>query len=422
MQQFKLLNSGLADVSGQALTDACLPARMSTRMSTRMAGRLVRRFSLRCSVSLVLFLGLGWQSCYAVDELLIGQVATLSGPNGAELGNGMALGQRVYLDHINSQGGVFGRKIRLVSLDDRYNPAETLRLTTQLLRDLDPIALIGYRGTATTLALVKSGILVKEGIPLIGTLTGARELQGAANVYSTRASYQIEAHQLVTQVVQQGSREISVLYVNDPFGKSGLQAAQDAIKAEHGKLAYTAAYDEAPEKVDDSIKKAVDTLCVPRPGAIIMIAVGAPALKFMQMCREQAPHMPLFSLSVIDANAVVKLLGPAKAMGIVISQVFPYLYSDVNPLAREDRAMLKAYEPSAVPDYFGLEGFVNAKILVAALRNAGATPTRASLIQALDSLGEIDLGDFWLQFTPSHHNGSQFVDLTVISRSGQLIQ
>ena len=358
----------------------------------------------------------------AADEWVVGQVTTLSGTNGAELGQGLTLGQQAYFDYVNSQGGVNGRKIRLISVDDHYVPEETVKLTQDVLRQHNPIALIGYRGTANTIALMKSGILTREGIPLVGTLTGAKELQGASNIYQVRTSYPLEIAQLVRQVVRQGLKKIAIFYSNDTFGQSGLQAAEEAVKTLDGQIVAKAGYDKEGDKALASTKSAISIIAATHPNAIILIAVGDPAVNFLQLYRDTDPNTPLYSISIVNPTEITKKLGPAKARGIGFSQVFPFPYSDATLLAREFRKILKTYAPHVQPDYFNLEGFINAKVLVTALRRAGPRATRADLIKSLDSLGTLDLGDFLLQFSPTQRSGNHFTELTVIAGSGNLIR
>ena len=131
-----------------------------------------------------------WQSAFSeTKDIVIGQVASLSGTNGADLGQGLQLGILAYLHGVNARGGVNGRKIKLVSLDDRYLPDETVRLTRELIDQEKPVGLLGYRGTANTLALIKSKVLEEKGVPLVGTLSGAAEIQGAPMIYHVRTSY-----------------------------------------------------------------------------------------------------------------------------------------------------------------------------------------------------------------------------------------
>ena len=122
-----------------------------------------------------------WQTASA-QELVIGQVASLSGTNGADLGQGLQLGLQLAVEKTNAAGGINGRKLKLITKDDQYIPDETVKLTKELIEQSNPIALAGYRGTANTMAVMKSNVLTDAGIALVGTLTGAKEVQGAPNM------------------------------------------------------------------------------------------------------------------------------------------------------------------------------------------------------------------------------------------------
>jgi branched-chain amino acid transport system substrate-binding protein len=132
------------------------------------------------------------------QELVIGQVASLSGTNGADLGQGLQLGLQLAVEKTNAAGGVNGKKLRLITKDDKYIPDETVKLTKELVEQDKPIALAGYRGTANTIALLKSNLLTDNGIALVGTLTGAKEVQGATNVFHVRTSYQMRLVRLLS--------------------------------------------------------------------------------------------------------------------------------------------------------------------------------------------------------------------------------
>ena len=351
------------------------------------------------------------------NDIVVGQVASLSGSNGADLGQELRLGVNVYFQHINDNGGIDGNKLRLISEDDRYIPEETVKLTEKLLQDPNLVALTSFRGTANTIALIKSGLLEKSGVPLVGTLTGATEVQGAANIFHSRTSYSTELRKLVKQLHGIGLTRVGVFYANDAFGKSGLNSVQLALK-ELG-TQYVAAFPY--EQTNDSIDKGAQQLGKADINAVIMIAVGEPAYAFLKALRTANPNIQAFSMSVVNYAIVVERLGVKDSYGIGFSQTFPYPFSDTTPLAREYRNILKKYAPKNSPTYFSMEGYINAKILVEAMRKAKKPLTAASVHKALASLTTIDLGGFPLKFDPATRNGSEFVDLTIIGRSGHLL-
>jgi branched-chain amino acid transport system substrate-binding protein len=354
------------------------------------------------------------------QDLVIGQVASLSGNNGADLGLGLQLGLKLAVEKTNAAGGINGKKLKLITKDDQYIPDETVKLTRELIERENPIALAGYRGTANTMALVKSKLLEEAGIPLVGTLTGAKEVQGAPNIYHVRTSYQNEIGQIVEQLSRMGTMRIGLFYVDDAFGNSGREAVESVLAKQDRKPAALAAYDKAPEKVNASIDAAVKTLAAAQTQAVVIVAVGEPVYEFIKRFRAVAPSPRLVSISVVNPDAVTAKVGKKVAHGIGFSQVFPYPHSDSNKLVREYRALLRKHAPDALPNYFSLEGYISGLVLVQAIRNAGANPTRAKVLAALSKMPAQDLGGFALKFDPASNNGSRFTELTVIGAEGTL--
>ncbi|NEX61788.1 ABC transporter substrate-binding protein [Noviherbaspirillum galbum] len=373
---------------------------------------------LKAALSALAFIAL---AAGAADSWIVGQVTSLSGTNGPELGRGLALGQQVYFDHVNATGGVHGKPIRLVTLDDGYRDSETVRLTRSLLETRQPIALLGYRGTANTLALMHSRLLGQEGIALVGTLTGAEGVQGAENIFHVRTPYAVEVAALVEQVLGLGYRSIALVHADDAFGKAGLDAARAAL-GKNGAVIDAFAYRSDAAAFKSSVETVSRALARARHDAVILVAVGEPAFEFIRVHRLAQPYSPIFAMSVVSYQEVLDRVGMKAAQGIGFSQVFPFPYSDSVPLVREYRKLLKQYAPSAKPDYFSLEGYVNAKVFVQALRRAGPKADRAGVLKALNEAGELDLGGFYVRLGPRWRTGSSFTELTVLSKSGNLIR
>jgi branched-chain amino acid transport system substrate-binding protein len=354
------------------------------------------------------------------QELVIGQVASLSGTNGADLGQGLQLGLQLAVEKTNAAGGIYGKKLKLITKDDKYIPEETVKLTKELIEQSNPIALAGYRGTANTLAVIKSNALTDAGIALVGTLTGAKEVQGAANIYHVRTSYQNEISQIVEQLGRIGITRIGLFYVDDAFGQSGREAVEQVLAKQNRKPAAIAAYDKTADKLMPSLEQAVKTLVEAQPQAVVIVAVGDPVYEFVKRFRAQAPSPQLVSISVVNPDAVTQKVGLKMAHGIGFSQVFPYPYTDSVKLVREYRALLAKHAPNVQPSYFSLEGYISGLVLAQAIRNAGSQPTRAKVLDALQKMGAMDLGGFNLKFDPASKNGSKFTELTVISAEGKL--
>jgi branched-chain amino acid transport system substrate-binding protein len=379
---------------------------------------------MKCNLKRLITAGMlcvaaSWVSAQT-QELVIGQVASLSGTNGADLGQGLQLGLQLAVEKTNAAGGINGRKLKLITKDDKYVPEETVKLTQELIAQSNPIALAGYRGTANTMAVMKSNVLTDAGIALVGTLTGAKEVQGAPNIYHVRTSYQNEIGQIVEQLARIGITRMGLFYVDDAFGKSGREAVEQVLTKQGRQAVAIAAYDKAADKVIPSIEQAVKTLVAAQPQAVVIVAVGDPVYEFIKRFRSLAPSPQLVSISVVNPDAVTQKVGQKMAHGIGFSQVFPYPYNDNTKVVREYRALLKQHALQAQPSYFSLEGYISGLVLVQAIRNAGSNPTRAKVLGALNKMPPLDLGGFFVKFDPASHNGSRLTELTVIGLDGRL--
>jgi branched-chain amino acid transport system substrate-binding protein len=294
-----------------------------------------------------------------------------------------------------------------------------VKLTQELISQDKPIALAGYRGTANMIAVIKSNALTDAGIAVVGTLTGAKEVQGAANIFHVRTSYQNEIGQIVEQLGRIGITEIGLFYVDDAFGNSGKEAVEQVLAKANRKPAAIAAYDKSPDKVMASIEQAVKTLFDAQPQAVVMVAVGDPVYEFVKRFRALAPSPRLVSISVVNPAVVTEKVGQKLAHGMGFSQVFPYPYSDNIKLVREYRALLAKHPSKAQPNYFSLEGYISGLVLIEGIRKAGPNPTRAKVLDSLKKLPAQDLGGFFVKFDAAN-NGSRFTELTVIGSDGKL--
>ncbi|QLA82534.1 hypothetical protein EXV95_18965 [Acidovorax sp. JMULE5] len=357
----------------------------------------------------------------AGKELVVGQVASLSGSNGADLGQGLKAGVEACFLAVNSVGGIRGQTLRLVSKDDRYLPEETERLTRELIAQDRPVALIAYRGTANTMALIKSEVLVKQGITLVGTLTGAREVQGAAGILNLRTSYERELSELVGQAQRMSLDSVAVLYVDDAFGRTGLAAVEQAATSNGTKLLAKVPYDKSPNSVDMSLNEAAKQLAAVSPKALIMVAVGDPVYAFIKAFRPLNTASRLFCMSVVDPSEVVKRCGVEVAAGIGFSQVYPSPYSEKTDLVRDYRRALAKLTNAPDPNYFSMEGYVYARVLVEALKRAPDSPSDAQVSAALINLPAMDFGGLRMQIDPRTRNGMRYTDLTVLTRKGKLV-
>lgn len=360
------------------------------------------------------------QAATAREDIVIGQVAPLTGTI-AGTGTEYVAGGAAYFAHVNANGGIYGRKIRVVLKDDSYKPDQTLAHTRQLLADDKPLALFGFVGTGNVLALNKNKVLEEAGIALLAPYTGAQDLRDPMNphIFHIRASYTDETARMVEHLHTIGLRKFAVMYQDDPFGKSGLAGAEQALDKLGLKAVAKGGYDRTkPEEVD----AAVAAIAPAEPDAIIMVSVNRASAAFVKKMREKGSRARLFSISVVNFKELLKNAGEDTVRGVGISQVMPSPYSQMVPVAREFQAMMKKYQPEKVVSYASMESFIAAKILVEAIKRAGGNPTREKVIAQLEKLNAYDVGGFKVGFSPGNRVGSRFVEVTVIGPGGKLIR
>ena len=343
------------------------------------------------------------------DTILIGQSAALSGP-AQQLGLEMKAGALAYFDAINKSGGINGRKIKLISLDDGYEPEKAAANTRKLINEDKILALFGYVGTPTSNASLP--IFTEAKIPFVGAFTGAQSLRDPFNryIFNVRASYFDETEDIVGHLVQQGIKKIAVFYQNDAYGKAGLAGVERAMKKRTLEIAATATV----ERNTVDVSKAVDALAKSKTDAVIMISAYKSCAAFIKAMRLAGALQQYWNVSFVGSKALSGELGD-DGRGVQISQVVPFPWSDSIPVVRDYQRKIGMPETYS---FTSLEGFIAAKVLVEGLKRAGKNPTRESLVDGLASMGKVDLGGFTVTYTPTNHNASTFVDLTIISRAG----
>ena len=350
------------------------------------------------------------------STITLGMSAPVSGPNGA-YGKEMKEGAQAYFAQLNAAGGIGGKKIELIALDDGYETDKAVANTRKLINDNKVFALMAFYGSSPTTESMK--IFSEAKVPLLGTISGAGNLRSPVNRYMfhLRASYADETESIVNHLVGLGITNIAVFYQNDGFGKSGLDGVV-ATLARH-KLKPVAV--GSVERNSLEVGPAVVQIAKVSPQAVIMVTLYKPTAAFIQQMRKTG-QMPQFStLSPVGADLLVAEMGAKEAHGIGISQVMPYPWNDTLPVVKEYQKALRTFAKNNNFSYYGIEGFINAKLMAEAIKKSGKDLTREKLLNTLES-SNFDLGGYKVGYSPANHNGSRFVDLTVLSKDGRVLR
>ena len=333
----------------------------------------------------------------------IGQTAALTGPLAfpfVEMNKGIAAAFK----EVNDRGGIDGRTVEFFSLDDGGAPEKAAENTATLLKKDQVFSMFACGGTTSVMGALK--VLGEARVPLIAPATGSDALR-AFNplVFHTRASYAQELAKIARQLSSTGFTKLAVGYFDNPFGKATLAAFEAAARATNNTQWKPFLVQETPE----GIEKAVQEIVQFQPNALMSLAIGASGIPFYKALRQRI-KAPAFSISFLGSRPLLAALGEAAA-GITVAQVVP---NPTNPAIPVVKAYQDAIKKLGGVDigYSSLEGYVNARILIEALRRAGRSATREKFVEALHSMRPYDMGGFEVRYGPNDHEGTDFVELT----------
>ena len=370
------------------------------------------------------FLSVSIATPSAGQELLIGQVASLSNPATMANAKGIQAGIKAYFDAVNDQGGVGGRKLALVSKDDGLTPGRMVELTREYIADKRVVALTGYVNTGGITEVSKANLPGEAGIALIAPLQGDKSIVGAANFFPFRSGYPDEVTALVKEASNTQKKKLAIVYWNITFGPAMQKIAQEAAQKFGVNVVATVPIDaQAQDKFDPIMKEAVAAVVKQAPDAILMLISGRYSLEFIkQIKNSESADAQLYAMSIVPPGDVVKAVGEAKARGLVIAQAVPFPFSATLPIVSEYQKTMKQHAPNEPLSFSTLEGFVGGKITVEAIKRAGKNPTRAGVLKALSSMGEYDLGGVYVNYSSKERRGWGQIDLTVIGAGGKLLR
>ena len=352
------------------------------------------------------------------QSIRICQSTALSGPLG-DLGQALLQGAQACFGAVNAQGGVHGRKIDLVVLDDGYEVKRALANLDTFLADRATFALFNCFGTPIVTAMLPR--VIEAGLPFFAPYTGAlvARPRNTRNVFNIRASYPDEAEQLVQHLATIGIKRIGIAYQNNSFGKEVFDAARIAM--EKHKLQGGDGAVATVENSGADAAAAATKIVQANPEAVLVGLAGKPTLDFVKAIRTQRRGMPLYALSVMGSAATLRALGD-DGVGMAVSQVVPLPTSVVVPVVRQFQQAWKATGTSLDLSHLALEGYINARVFVEALSRAGRNLSRERFIDSMWNIKRHDLGGFEVNFSEPGRNASRFVELTMVGREGRFIR
>ncbi|CAN2041421.1 branched-chain amino acid transport system substrate-binding protein [Candidatus Magnetomoraceae bacterium gMMP-15] len=343
--------------------------------------------------------------------ITLGQSCALSGPAKA-LGAGMNIGMSAYFSKINAKGGIFGRKIILISRDDGYEPKRAIKNTHELIQKNKVFILIGEVGTPTSQAVVP--ISERAGVPFFGAFTGADFLRSTAQnsfIVNVRGSYNQEMERIAGYLVDKKKfTRIACFYQNDGYGQAGLKSIIKALKKRNIDIIARGFY----ERNTMAVKSALLAIRKGTPDAVVMIGSYKPCAVFIKLAKKFGMENAVFcNISFVGTNALINELGMA-GEGVIISQVVNFPWDRSLPIVDEYTKDMENSDKKDLIGFVSLEGYIAAKLFCMAAETVGNNLTRKNFLEALYKIKNFNLGGLTLTYGETDNQGMDQVFLTII--------
>jgi ABC-type branched-subunit amino acid transport system substrate-binding protein len=327
-------------------------------------------------------------------NIKVGMSTALSGP-AKGLGTHVKLGVEAYFNQINSLGGIKGRRIQLISLDDGYEPERAGKNMRQLIKKEKVLAVLGNVGTPT--AVVTVPIANQKKTLLLGSVTGAgllRKTPPDRYIINYRASYAEETSEMIKGLLLSGIKasEIALFTQKDGYGDAGYSGAIRALKASGYKKTKNVAhgrYKRNTINIENGLLSILDAKT--KPKAIIMVGAYKPCAAFIKLAKKELPKVIFLNVSFVGSIPLLKELGK-DAENVIVTQVVPHFNNTELPAIKAYQDSLKQWSPKSSRSFLSLEGYLMAKLFVQALKKITQPLTNERVIDQLERLGKFDLG------------------------------
>ena len=346
----------------------------------------------------------------AGGKILIGQSAPLSGSN-ADFGKDIRDGAVAYFKKVNDAGGVNGKAIELVSLDDKNDRKTAGANAVKLVNEQNVVALFGF--ASATLSLDAMPVVKEKRVPFFAPFTGADAIHKQnPMVFVLRASYADELQKILEHWNALGAERVTVVHYDDEIGNQNYATVERIMKA-GGKKAVS-----VKVKRNANVEKAqIDQIVASDPQVIVATTLYGTTGQVLKGLKDVKRPYSMTSLSFVGPSQLAKSSGQ-DAWGVSFTGVVPPPNKTQVPVIKECRDALKGVNVEL--NYTNLESCIAAKVLVEAMRRGGkGEVTRESLYKGLTSIHNFDAGGYVVNFGPEGRHGSHYVELAVISKTGQ---
>jgi len=348
------------------------------------------------------------------QEIVLGQSCDLEGPY-KDFGNSFKNGATAYFSKVNENGGIKGKKIRVITYNDNSDSGLVLKNTERLIEVDKVFALFGYAGVTSTYSNIIP-FIQKANIPFFAPVSGSESLRTplVKQIFCLRAGFNEEAQTMIERLVEKDLKRIGIVYEGNETGSSAFESTRKIMEKKGVPVSFSANISSDFKNIDEAIQTATTN----NPDAILIAASSRVASEFISRIKAKKTESLLIAFSFSDGDTIGKQL-LNKGVGVVVNQVVPFPNYLKIPVIAEYTKLSEKYTPNAEPSFASVEGFIAAKAICRILEETDGTPlTREAFYKAAEAQDGTDIGGFTFTFSPKERAGSKFVYLTQIGPGG----
>lgn len=349
-------------------------------------------------------------------DIRIGIVLDQNGVN-ADTGRDYLAGARTWFDHINASGGVNGRRIQVIVKDDEGAPAQTVKLTSELIDQEKVDALFGYVGDESLTAVAEDARFRSSKTVLFAPLSGAEIGTPNDAIIFVRPTYKDEVRHAIRHFGQLSVSRFAVIYLDNNFGRSISTEVRLQLNAEGRKPVSEMSIPTSLVGLGMVARKVL----AQKPQVIVIAADTIGCAEFVKQLRGLDNNAQIVALSTVNHRTLMELAKTDLATGTMITQVVPNPLSRITKLQNDHLNLMAKYRDEP-PSHLTLEGFLAAKAFVKLLERAGRDLSRTSIANAVSGSTRYDLDGMTVSFGGKSDRGSRFVDIAYLRKSGTMLQ
>jgi branched-chain amino acid transport system substrate-binding protein len=355
---------------------------------------------------------------FAQSPILIGQTADLSSVAGIQMKSFNA-GANAYFNEVNRSGGVGGRMVKLISMDDGFSAEKAKANAIELIGNPDVVALFGPRGTDQAEAVIEQA--QKADLAVVGAVTGADSVRSSPISFPVRASYRSEITRMLKNIATAQTSKIVVLVQDDKFGNPLFDIIKSEVAARYKSIQVVGKVPFDRKKVD--LSDEAKTVVGLEPNAVIALCNPTSCGSFVKgvadLANKEIIKKPMiYQTSISDMYAQFEKIGAKTVAGSPYTQVVPNPMNNLVPVSKKYRDLM-AIEKAPI-DYKSFEGYLAARVMVHGLRSAKKI-TRDNVISALQGMGSLDMEGFVVSYKNGKNSGSDFSELVSLNQKGRII-